>query len=109
MPTRNTIGARYTQYMLPEVLYVFSLCVVAEQFVTVTNSSPVDSSLHCPAGIITWSVCILVHGYQYSGELCHLILEVEKMEEVKSSIKYIHSYETAQCHMLEGYEVDSCN
>jgi hypothetical protein len=104
--------AQYTQYLLPEMLYVCSLCVVAKQSVTVTNSSrvirPVDSSLRCPAGIILWSVCIIVHGYQYSGKLC-CILEVKKMEEVKSSLEFILSCETAQCHMLEGYEVNSCN
>ena len=95
--------AQYIQYMLPVVLYVCMLCVVAEQSVTVTNSNqvipPVDSSLHCSAGIIMWSVCIIVHCYQYSGELCYLILEVEKMEEVKSSIKFILSCEDAQCCM----------
>lgn len=61
MPTRNAISAhaqgfmvydklllpilkafqQYTQYMLPEVLYVCMLCIVAEQSVTVTNSSQV--------------------------------------------------------------------
>jgi hypothetical protein len=100
MPTRNAIGAhaqgfiiydklplpilkacaQYTQYMVPEVLYIFSLCVGAEKSVTVTNSSPVilpaDKSLGCPARIVTWSECILVHSYQYCGELYHLILEV---------------------------------
>jgi len=95
--------AQYTQYMLPAVLYVCTLCIVAEQSVTVINSSqvipPVDSSLQCPAGIIMWSVCITVHGYQYSGELCYLILEVQKMEEVKSSIKFVVSCEAAQCCM----------
>jgi hypothetical protein len=89
--------AQYTQHMLPAVLYVCTLCIVAEQSVNVINSSqaipPVDSSIQCPAGIIMWSVCIIVHGYQYSGELYYLILEVEKIEEVKSSIKFILSCE----------------
>jgi len=80
--------------MLPEVMYVCMLCIVAEQSVTITNSS-----LWCPAGIITWSVCIIVPGYQYFGEFYYLILEVEKMEEVKSSIKFILSCEAAQCCM----------
>jgi len=131
MPTMNVIGAhaqgfivynklllpilkafaQCTQYMLPEVLYIFSLCVVSEQSVTVTNSNPVilpaDNSLSSPARIVMWSECILVYGYQYSGELCCLILEAEKMEEVKSSIKFILSCQTAKCHTLEGYEVNS--
>ena len=82
MRTRNAIGApaqgfmvydklllpilkafaQYTQYMLPAVLYVCTLCIVAEQSVTVITSNqviaPVDSSLQCPAGIIMWSVLL---------------------------------------------------
>jgi len=131
MPTRNAIGAQaqgfiiydklvlpilkafaqYTQYMLPEVLYIFSLCVVSERSVTVTKSGPVilpaDNSLRCPARIFMWSECILVHGYQYSGELYYLILEAETMEEVKSFIKFILSCQTAKCRTLEIYEVNS--
>lgn len=121
MPTRNAICAHaqgfmvydklllpilkafahYTQYLLPEVLYVCSVCVVAEQSVAVSNRlfcyyssqviRPVNSSLRCPAGIMMWSVCIIVYGYQYSGELCSFILEVNKMEEVKSSSR-VHTF-----------------
>lgn len=110
---------QYTHYMLLEVLDVLSQCVVAEQSVTATNSSPIVPTIasspctvpaHLPPRRDHHMVCMYSCTWLpilWRAMLLHL--GGQKWRRRQSPRKFIPTSETAQFCMLEGYKVNSSN